>query len=148
MVESKYVLNRLIAGGTSGILIAVITYTTLPPTSVVIKEVSRYVPDIVPSSIISSYVRIALLLSGVIASLLMLIIGALLGALQECLTIRFIKIPLISALISGTVMALIFVVPNLVMGTSKAKVLINSLAVITYTVTFSFLSLGLREKAT
>lgn len=134
MVESKHVLNGLISGAVSGAVTAVVTYLTLPSVDEVMETVKQYSVPGVPEDLMRQYLSIALALSGVIAFVFTLLIGAVLGALHGWVDSKMSRFsPSISAVIVGAVMAAFFVLPNVVLQASIGKIITNSITVLTYT---------------
>jgi len=141
LVESKYVLNGLIAGFIAGVITAIVVYITLPSTG----EVLKAIEDVLGEN--SSYIDVVkpwidpiLLLSGPIIVVVMLFIGTILGALHEYIDKKVQDKPLIlSCVIVGSIMYIVFVAPNILLG-SIGKAYTNTITVITYTISLTILN--------
>ncbi len=134
MVESKHVLNGLISGAVSGAITAVITYLTLPSVDEVLEAAKQYGASGVPEDLMRQYLSIALALSGAIAFVFTLLIGAVLGALYGWIDGKMSRFsPALSAVVVGAVMAAFLVLPNVMLHASAGKILVNSITALTYT---------------
>jgi len=143
MVESKHVLNGLIAGATAGIVQgAYSAITIIPNIEAVVEETieltkSMYGIDV---SMFKETIRLALLSSPIIIVIFMLILGAIFGALLDFLAKRI-------GIIKGwcvTIFALacFLILPNIVLR-ALAKALENAIALSVYAIVLLILTLRL-----
>ncbi|OYT50525.1 MAG: hypothetical protein B6U73_03855 [Desulfurococcales archaeon ex4484_204] len=140
MAESGYVRNGLIAGGVSGALTAAITYLTLPPVEAVLREVKGFVSMPLPEEALKAYLSIGLAVSGVIAFILLLLLGALLGLLHEFLDKRLGLSVVATAVITGLALTAVLTLPNIALHGSLLKTLTNAASGAAYTAALAALA--------
>ncbi len=135
MAESKYVFDGLLSGLASGILAGIITYIELPsPCEVVNMLADQYSGLGVDWNSIKPLISILLLLSPIIIVFFSLFLGAVFGALYELIS-RSMKLrDIVSAAITGLSFTLLLVGPNLLLGSSSDKILLNTIWGTGYTI--------------
>ncbi len=141
MVESVGVRNGLLAGLASGVLTGVVIYATLPPAEVVLEEVREVANLNISEGVVSTYLSIALQVSGVLTAFIITLMGALFGWLQEVLAVRLKLATPVAAVISGLILMAILTLPNVALGASELKVVTNLLTGVTYTAALAALTL-------
>ncbi len=141
MVESKYVLHGLIAGAVSGAVIGVITFIYMPSVEEVLEVAEQYVNfSGLSREVLKGYLSIALLVSPIIAFIFSLLLGALFGVLYDYLDKKIRVHVVVSALLTGFIFWAVLVVPNVVLGASKGKIITNSIWAGVYTITLLILA--------
>jgi len=143
MVESKHVLNGLIAGAAAGIVQgAYSAITIIPNIEVVVEEIAELTKSMygIDVSMFKETIRLALLSSPIIIVIFMLILGAIFGALLDFLAKRI-------GIIKGwcvTIFALacFLILPNIVLR-ALAKALENAIALSVYAIVLLILTLRL-----
>ena len=141
MVESKYVLHGLIAGAVSGAVIGIITFIYMPSVEEVLKIAEQYTNfSGLSREVLRSYLSIILLVSPIIAFVFSLLLGALFGAFYDYLDKKIRLHVVISALLTGAVFWAVLVVPNMVLGAGRGKIITNSIWAGVYTITLLILA--------
>jgi len=140
VVESRYVLFGLIAGAIAGIAQGIYTAIRyIPKVDEVIRESIAMIKNLYGLDISSfeGIIRLAIYISPLIIVIMMLIIGALLGALYEFISKKYgIKVGLF---ITSLVIMLILVIPNIAVH-SYEKALENLVGSMTYIIALSLLT--------
>lgn len=145
MVESKHVLNGLIAGVIAGIIQgAYSAIIIIPNIEAIIKEAveltkSMYGIDI---SMFKETIRLALLVSPLIIVVFMLILGAIFGALLNFLAKRVGAIK--GWCITVLALACFLILPNIILR-AIAKALENSIGLVAYAIVLFLLTLHSRS---
>ncbi|GEM_PF-2113428 len=148
MVESRYVLHGLIAGTVSGLVTGVFVFLTMPSVEEVLETIKQYMGNqTLGEELLAKYVSIMLWLSPFITFIFSLILGALFGALYEYIDKKMEKNILVPALITGAILWIILVIPNMVLGASSIKIIINNISALTYTITLSILAIMKNPRA-
>ncbi len=142
MVESKHVLYGLIAGAVAGIVMGIITYIYMPSVEELLETTKQYINfSGISEDLLKNYLSIALILSPIITFVVSLLLGALFGAFYDYIDRKTSLPSIVSALITGIVFWIILVVPNIVLGASRGKILTNSVWTGIYTITLLILTI-------
>ncbi len=135
MAESKYVVDGLLSGLASGILAGIITYIELPSPDEVLKMLADQYSGLgVDWNNIKPLISLLLLLSPIIIVFFSLFLGAVFGALYELISRRMKLSDIVSAAITGLSFTLLLVGPNLLLGSSSDKILLNTVWGTGYTI--------------
>ena len=143
MVESKYVLYGLVAGAVSGVVAGIAVFLTMPTVDEVLEYIRSYNIDVarIVEELPKTYLAIVLLLSPFIVFVFSLILGAVFGAMYEYIDGRVPGPPVLSALLTGLVYAVVLVVPNILFGAGWRKILVNTVVALSYTVVLLVLAM-------
>ncbi len=138
----EWVKAGALAGLVAGIVVAVITYATLPPVDVLIQELNasgQLPPNMSPEEL-RQYLEASLKISGVVAAVMTVALGAFMG-LVAALIARAVR-PVWSAVVAGALMTAILAGPNMALGGSVGKTVINLLTGLTYAAALTVIALG------
>ena len=145
MVESRYVLYGLIAGLIAGIVTAVITAVSLfmqgldKAVEYALKEAAKFTP-LIDISMLREYIRIGLLISPFVTIIIMVVLGAIFGALYEYLDKKMGYPPIVVPILTtGLFLSMLLVLPNIILG-GMGKAIMNFITCIVYTVSLLILS--------
>jgi len=147
MVESKHVLNGLIAGAVAGVVQgAYSAIKIIPNIEAVVEETieltkSMYGIDI---SMFREVLRLTLLVSPLIVVVFMIILGAVFGALLDFLAKRMDTIK--GLCVTVLALACFLVLPNIIVG-ALAKALENTIGLFTYAIVLLLLTLRSSSKS-
>lgn len=142
MAESGFIRNGAVAGAVSGAITAAIVYATLPSVDEVLAQMkSMGIEAPVPEEALRRYLEIALAASGVLVLLIMIALGALVGALHGYLY-RKTRLGLVGAAVaSGLIFTAILVLPNIPAGAPGSKILTNTITGLTYTAALALITM-------
>ncbi len=141
MVESKYVSHGMVAGAVSGVVMGVIAFIYMPSVEEVLGTAEHYANlSGLSEELLKGYLSIVLLVSPVIVFVFSLLLGAVFGALYGYVDKKIGLNVVLSAVITGMVFWVVVVVPNIVLGASKDKIIENSLWAGIYTITLIVLA--------
>ena len=141
MAENQYIRNGAIAGFVSGIVTGVLTYLTMPSVEEVLRGLEKTSYVIPVTSISQGYLALALRFSGIIVVVVMFLLGILFGWLHEYIDSRTNLKTRTTALLSGIVLTALLTIPNIAMGGSLGKTLLNFISGITYTIVLVLLAI-------
>ena len=131
-----------LAGLVAGIVVAVVTYATLPPVDALIQELnaSGQLPPNMSGEELRQYLEASLMISGVVAAIMTVALGVFMG-LVAALIAKVLR-PAWAALVAGALMIAVLAGPNVALGGSVSKTLINLLTGLTYAAALTVLVLG------
>ena len=134
MNMTGFARNGAIAGLASGLVEAIMIYASLPSVDEVIGEMhKKSIAVPVSEQLLKKYLEIILPLSGVIAVIFMLIIGALFGILSEYIYKKSTLGVTGSTLASGIFLLAFLVLPNLLFRADTGKIVSNTITGVVYT---------------
>ena len=147
MANRGYLWNGLYAGMVSGLVTAIVTYASIIPFDEAVNEAMRAIEEMgidtgIPEGVLRAHIKLALLFSGPIILVLMMVIGLLFGLLHSFLAENLGISPLAASLVAGGVFTALLVVPNIALGASHGKILSNAITGATYTLALALLTIA------
>ncbi|MCE4617231.1 MAG: hypothetical protein F7C32_01425 [Desulfurococcales archaeon] len=142
MTKTGFARNGAIAGLASGFVEAIIIYASLPSVDEVIEEMhKKSIAVPVSEELLWKYLEVVLPISGIIAVIFMLIIGALFGVLSGYIYSKSTLGVTSSALASGILLLAFLVLPNLLFRADTGKIVSNIITGVVYTVSLVLASI-------